>query len=99
MEDTPFNNDEQSKIYEPTSVVKYRVNGEFFNVYNHYTSLRYVGQGAFGSIARAYDTINQEYVVIKKHNFYLYIVGEAIFLIKSIKLSRFFDHPNIVRLK
>ena len=91
MEGSPFSDDEQvvyeqSKVPEPISIVKHRVNGEFFNVYNYYENLSYCGQGAFGSIANAYDKINQEHVVIKKHDYYLYIIGEAIFLIKSIKL-------------
>ena len=73
MEDKPYSDDEDSKneVIPFKNITKHRkfskqsINGEIFEVFEQYIMQAIVGHGPFGSIASAYDSLNEEEVIIK----------------------------------
>lgn len=69
-------------------------------VYNHYQILKRVGDGAYGVVFKAIDTSkNNELVAIKKMTEAFRDPRDAKRILREIKLLKFCDHPNIIKLK
>jgi len=70
------------------------VNGKPFKVGHRYQNLTYIGEGAYGTVASAFDTATQEMVAIKmispfEHQTYCQRT------LREMRILRGFEHENV----
>jgi mitogen-activated protein kinase 1/3 len=70
------------------------VNGTPFKIGNRYQNLTFIGEGAYGIVASAFDTVTQEMVAIKRispfeHQTYCQRT------LREIRILCGFDHENV----
>lgn len=66
---------------------------------NRYQILEVIGKGSYGVVCAAIDTSTGEKVAIKKINDVFDHVSDAIRILREIKILRFLQHPDIVKIK
>ena len=64
-----------------------------------YTKVKLIGQGAYSVVVRAFDTVAQEDVAIKKISEVFYDAHEAKKVLREIRLLRDFCNPHIISLR
>jgi len=74
------------------------VRGQIFDVAPRYTSLHYIGEGAYGMVVSAFDAVKQEKIAIKKispfeHQTYCQRT------LREIKILTRFGHENIIDIR
>lgn len=70
-----------------------------FSIPERYTITRVLGQGSFGTVVAAYDSMAREHVAIKKCAGLLAEPEQAKRVLRSVKLMRLFNHPNILGIR
>uniref|UniRef100_A0AC34RJ49 Mitogen-activated protein kinase n=1 Tax=Panagrolaimus sp. JU765 TaxID=591449 RepID=A0AC34RJ49_9BILA len=86
---------------EPGQEVRNRieeVHGQLFDVAPRYVSLTYIGEGAYGMVVAAYDTIKHERVAIKKISPFEHQTFCQRTL-REIKILTRFKHENIINIQ
>jgi len=78
------------------NIVSYLVHGTQFNVERRYSLLKSIGQGAYGVVCSAKDTVSGEKVAIKKISKAFEHLKDAKRILREIKLLRHFHHDNII---
>ncbi|CAD8199242.1 unnamed protein product [Paramecium pentaurelia] len=77
---------------------KVQCGGGTFEIYTHYELQRNIGNGAFGFVCSGKDKLNNIDVAIKKIAMVFRDLLDAKKVLREIKLLKFFDNPNIVKL-
>lgn len=70
-----------------------------FSIPERYTITRVLGQGSFGTVVAAYDSVAREHVAIKKCAGLLAEPEQAKRVLRSVRLMRVFNHPNILGIR
>lgn len=78
--------------------VGYRIKGEKFMLYEHYTPTRILGSGAYASVCEAINKKTGKTVAIKKNKGVFQELSDAKRILREIKLMAHFDHDDIVGL-
>lgn len=78
---------------------RYVVLDREFEVPLRYELLRPIGQGAYGLVVSARDTYTNQLVAIKKHSDVVRNAMDAKRTLREMRLLKFFDHENVVKLK
>jgi mitogen-activated protein kinase 1/3 len=88
---------EQQSQSEPTNGVE-EVHGQMFEVAPRYTNLSYIGEGAYGMVVSALDTMTKERVAIKKISPFEHQTFCQRTL-REIKILSRFKHENIINIQ
>jgi len=78
--------------------IGYRIKGEKFMLYEHYTPTRILGTGAYASVCEAINKKTGKTVAIKKNKGVFQDLSDAKRILREIKLMAHFDHDDIVGL-
>merc|ERR1719397_462266 len=76
----------------------YRIKGEKFMLYDYYSPIRILGQGAYASVCEAMNKRTNKSVAIKKNKGVFQDLSDAKRILREIKLMAHFDHEDIVKL-
>ena len=78
---------------------QYVVKGTTFDVDERYQVKKGVGQGAYGLICAAKDTVSGESVAVKKINNAFEDAIDCKRILRELKLLRHFNHENVLALR
>ncbi|KAK8795717.1 hypothetical protein WA158_000373 [Blastocystis sp. Blastoise] len=90
---------EPSPVYRKEPLVVYRASNNDFIIQSRYVHPKVVGQGAYGIVISAEDSVKHTKVAIKKIPRVLELIGEGKRVLREIKILKHCNHPNILSLK